>query len=108
MKKVTSTICVIISVYFGIASLNAAAADTGQVVKTFYGCSYFVADGPGGLYVLEWYGGYDPSEGDTITGEIRSYGMKDVSYNQSYSGRVWVEDFLLSSSSAIEKIKDKC
>jgi len=108
MKKLTTTIFLAAVVLLGSVNSNVAVADAGQVVKTFYGCSYFIADGPGGLYVLEWYGGYDPSEGDTITGEIRSYGMKTVSYNQSYSGRVWVEDFLLSSRSAIEKIKDKC
>ena len=85
-----------------------ALADNGRVEKTFSGCDYFIADGPRGLYVLEWFGGYDPSEGDTISGDIESYGMKDVIYNGNMEGKVWVEDFLESSSAAAEEIKDHC
>ena len=87
---------------------NYAYADVGEVVKTFSGCDYFIADGPSGYYVLEWYGGYDPYEGDTIAGEIDSYGMKDVLYNGNRSGRVWVEDYLESSSQAMDEIQDHC
>ena len=85
-----------------------ASADDGYVVKTFSGCDYFIADGPKGLYVLEWFGGYDPSEGDTISGDIGSFGIKDVIYNGSSDGRVWVEDFLESSSQALEEIRNHC
>jgi hypothetical protein len=83
-------------------------ADEGYVVKVISGCDYFIADGPNGLYVLEWYGGYDPSEGDSIEGEINSYGMKDVIYNGSRAGKVWVEDFMESNSAAWEEINDHC
>ena len=72
------------------------------------GCDYFIADDPNGLYVLEWYGGWDPSEGDTIEGDINSYGFKNVTYNDKYSGRVWVEDFLESNSAAWDEINDHC
>ena len=84
------------------------SADMGVVVKRFGSCDYFIADGPSGYYVLEWYGGYDPDEGDTIFGEINSYGMKDVLYNSSREGRVWVEDYLESTSAAFEEIEDHC
>ncbi len=87
---------------------TSAFADKGFVVKTFSGCDYFIADGPNGLYVLEWYGGWYPSEGDTIEGEISSYGMKDVTYNGGTSGTVWVEDYLESSSAAWDEIDDHC
>ena len=83
-------------------------ADKGYVVRTISGCDYFIADGPNGLYVLEWYGGYDPSEGDTVEGDINSYGMKNVTYNGSSSGKVWVEDFLESNSAAWDEINDHC
>lgn len=83
-------------------------ADEGEVVKTFSGCDYFIADGQSGYYVLEWFGGYDPDEGDSITGDIGSYGTKDVIYNNSRSGKVWVEDFLESWSGAMEEINDHC
>ena len=83
-------------------------ADSGVVVKRFSGCDYFIADGDKGLYVLEWYGGYDPKEGDTISGDIGRYGMKNVTYNSTRSGKVWVEDFLESESAAMEEIRDHC
>jgi hypothetical protein len=41
-------------------------------------------------------------------GEINSYGMKDVLYNGTNSGRVWVEDFLESNSQAMDEIMDHC
>lgn len=91
-----------------IAFATVATADVGVVVKRFSGCDYFIADGPRGLYVLEWYGGYDPDEGDRIIGDIGSYGMKRVFYNNGAEGQVWVEDFLESESSALEEISDHC
>ena len=90
---------------------TSAFADKGYVVKTFSGCDYFIADGPNGLYVLEWYGGYHPFEGDTVEGEINSYGFKDVIYNGvngETSGMVWVEDFLESSTAAWDEIDYHC
>lgn len=73
------------------------------------GCDYFVANGPTGYYVLEWFGGHDPDVGDVIVGYETGYGMKDVTYLQSGStGRIWVEDYLLSRDSAAKKIADKC
>ena len=85
------------------------AADLGIVVARFGSCDYFIADGPNGLYVLEWYGGYYPDEGDQIYGEIGSYGMVDVFYpDQSLEGSVWVEDFWESKSGAIDEIRDHC
>jgi hypothetical protein len=58
--------------------------------------------------VLEWYGGYDPVKGDRLIGPIASYGFKDVYYPGHRSGRVYVEDYLLSKSRAQEKLLDKC
>ena len=91
------------------------ASSKGQVgVKVIFkksGCrSYFLADGDsGGIYLLEWYGGYDPDEGDEIVGTIKSYGFKDVFYpNKNRSGRVYVDDYMLSQSRALEKMAEKC
>ena len=110
MRTITANICLTIVVLLGSSGIltSEAVADQGFVVKTFSGCDYYIADGNQGLYVLEWYGGYDPNEGDSITGDIGSYGMKDVIYNGSSSGTVWVEDFLESSSAAMEEIRDHC
>ena len=81
-----------------------------KVVAARGGCrDYFVADGPGGYFLLEWYGGYEPSVGDTLIGDLRSYGFKDVFYpKQGQQGRVYVDDYLLSRSSVIEKYVEKC
>ncbi|MGJ4888849.1 hypothetical protein ACQR1Y_11675 [Bradyrhizobium sp. HKCCYLRH3099] len=80
------------------------------VVAARSGChDYFVADGPQGYYLLEWYGGFSPSEGDVILGELGSYGFKDVYYPvQGSKGRLYVDDFLLSRSKVVEKYAEKC
>jgi hypothetical protein len=86
-----------------------AFAETGIVIKKFRSCDYFIADGPKGLYVLEWFGGHDPYEREKIIGNIGSFGMKSVVYPNSNSvGKVWVEDFLESPERALEIIRDKC
>jgi hypothetical protein len=79
-----------------------------EIVHRVSGCDYFIADGPNGYYILEWYGGYDPDKGDGIYGEIRSYGFKNIIYSNGRDGRIYVDDYALSSSSAIEKIREKC
>jgi hypothetical protein len=101
MKKISILILLFLSPYL-------AVADEGIVVNRISGCDYFIADGPSGLYVLEWYGGYDPGEGDIIEGNINSYGFKEVIYNGSRSGKVYVEDFLESNSAAWDEINDHC
>jgi hypothetical protein len=71
---------------------------------------YFLADGDSnGVYLLQWYGGFAPEVGDPILGDLASYGFKDVYYPQSRSkGQVYVDDYMLSRSRAIEKLAEKC
>ncbi|WP_156317925.1 hypothetical protein [Blastomonas sp. AAP25] len=84
-------------------------ANAVTVVYRVAGCDYFIADGPKGLYVLEWYGGYDPVEGDTLAGYDGGYGMKKVTYLQNgREGRLWAEDYLLSADRAAEIVSEKC
>lgn len=79
------------------------------VVYVSSGCDYFIADGPQGFYLLQWFGGHLPSKGDTIAGKISTFGMKDVYYvNARSNGRVWVDDYLLSPQRASEKYAAKC
>ena len=78
------------------------------VVARVRSCDYFIADGPQGYYLLEWYGGHDPSRGDGIYGELGTYGFKDVLYDGGQEGRVYIDDYLLSKDSATEKIREKC
>lgn len=86
-----------------------ALASKGIVVHYKSGCDYFIVDAPMGYALLEWYGGGDPSEGDTLVGDFEMYGMVDV-YNLSQDNEthVWVEDYMLSKSRVIEKYYDKC
>jgi hypothetical protein len=79
-----------------------------EIVVAHTGCDYFIADGPSGLYLLEWYGGHSPDVGDVVAGDLNSYGFKDVCYPGYGQGRIWVDDYLLSESSAMEKVRDKC
>jgi hypothetical protein len=78
------------------------------VVLRVRGCSHFIADGPSGLYILEWHGGYDPDRGDGIFGNISGYGFRDVLYTGGRDGRVYVDDYLLGKDRALEKILEKC
>lgn len=79
-----------------------------EVLLRTRGCGYFLADGPYGMYLLQWYGGYDPVAHDGILGELSGYGFKDVLYSNGQSGRVYVSDYMLGKSRAIEKFNDKC
>ena len=72
-------------------------------------CDYFILENSSGYIVAEWMGGNDPDQGDRITGNFNSFGTKDF-YNQSRDRdcRLWVDDYMLSKESALEKIRDKC
>ncbi|WP_157893660.1 hypothetical protein [Aquidulcibacter paucihalophilus] len=106
-------------------SLNVASLGTGQgrgrslppqatpnaltVVYRVKGCDYFVADGPAGLYVLEWQRGFDPAVGDEFAGYERGYGFKDVVFlRNGRESRVYVEDYLLTTERAAEILASKC
>ena len=78
------------------------------VVLRVRGCDYFVADGPQGYYLLEWYGGHDPEKGTGIFGEVGGYGFKDIMYDGGQDGRVYVDDYLLSKDRVLEKLREKC
>lgn len=102
----------IISIF--VASLlftfsHSANAAKGVVVLYKSGCSYYIVETTMGYVILEWYGGNDPSEGDTLVGDYENYGMKDI-YNLSADSetKVWVEEFWLSKNSVFEKYYDKC
>lgn len=84
-----------------------AGADI-TVVLRVRGCDYFLANGRQGYYLLEWYGGHDPDQGDGILNELATYGFKDVLYSSGQNGRVYVDDYWLSKDSALEKLRNKC
>lgn len=88
---------------------TAIVGDHAVVLMALPSChDYFLADGPHGQYLLEWYGGHSPSRDDQIIGPINSYGFKEVCYPGHGRGRVYVDDYLLSKTSATEKYAAKC
>jgi len=62
-----------------------------------------------GYTLLEWFGGNDPGEGDTLIGDYEAYGMKDI-YNATADAetKVWVEDYMLTKDRAIESYFEEC
>jgi hypothetical protein len=106
MKTIMIGLVLVTTIFLPFSS---AFGDKGVIVFYKSGCDYFIADGPNGYYLLEWYGGYDPSEGDIIIGRLNSYGFKNVYYpRQGKKGRIYVEDYLLSKDDALEKYFEHC
>ena len=93
MKKL---ITVLLATMFLIAG-SAYGGSNVKVILKPSGCgSYFLADGDSyGIYLLEWYGGYDPDVGDSIVGEIKGYGFKDVFYPDKNSKNLTLNNFLI-------------
>ena len=92
-----------------LAYPTASVAENAFIIASQGDCDYFIADGKRGLYLLSWYDGHRPAKDDVIIGDIGSYGTKDVYYpKQDREGRVCVEDYFLSSESAMKQLKDHC
>jgi hypothetical protein len=100
------------TVLIGLLLMSNAIAEPASVVKRFGSCKYFIADGPRGLYVLEWRSGYDPQEGVRI--DFRnfgngSYGVREVNYpDKRLSGELLLYNFRESAESALRTIRMKC
>lgn len=99
----------ILAFLIAVVGTSSAVAVTGTVVQKISSCDYFMVETNSGFSILEWYGGHEPDKGDKIVGPYDSYGMKtvyDVTADEEI--RVWVEDYNLSKTSALEKLVDKC
>jgi hypothetical protein len=105
--KIMRIILIVVLVSTSIS--NIAFAAKGVVVFKKSGCDYFIVQTTMGYGILEWYGGNDPDEDDVLVGNFESYGMMDI-YNLSADSEltVWVEDYWLSKSRALEEYYDKC
>ena len=99
MKKIIS----LLLVSFLISHANAQMVK-GVVVVGERGCQkrdYIVIDtNLGFVYAQQYSGSFD--KGDIVTGELNGYGIKEVLVNSS-SGRLWIDDYMLSKSRASEK-----
>jgi len=65
MKKRFAVLAVLAAI---LIPSNASAAK-GVVVYYKSGCDYYIVETNMGYVLLEWYGGNDPSEGDTLVGD---------------------------------------
>jgi hypothetical protein len=85
-----------------------AIADAVVVLTGSCGSRYIV-ETPLGYDLLEWYGGWAPSEGEVILGDLHSFGMKELYLPQSRSStRAWVDDYMLSRARAEEELQSTC
>jgi len=103
MKKIAVIVVIL------MACVHMAIGSEGVVVLKKSECDYFLVKTKAGFSLLEWYGGYDPDNGDKIVGKIESYGFHDV-YDVSADEEitVWVEEYWLSKSEAIKEYYEEC
>ena len=110
MKKILLFVSALFFFFAPVA--QAGTAIGGKVAYVKSGCDYYIVADKSGYDLLEWYGGRMPAVGDTLAGDIHSYGFKDIYIGTTVSngtkGRAWIEDYLLSADSVVSKFVDKC
>lgn len=81
----------------------------GTVSLTRSSCDYFIVNANGGYALLEWYGGWTPSQGDVLIGSFETYGFHTL-YDKTADQptKIWVEDYWLGSSDAYDQLNEKC
>lgn len=89
-----------------VAIPSAALAEKGIVVAE---CgSRVLISAPLGYIIADAYG-LTPPKGETLVGEIESYGLKTVfGLGADRDYRIYVDDFWLSRESALEKFYENC
>ncbi len=102
-------IIIVALIFVFLCTPISAIAAKGVVVYIKGGCSYYIVETTMGYALLEWHGGNTPSRGDVLVGDYESYGMKDI-YNVTADSetRVWVDNYWMSKSRAIERYFGKC
>lgn len=78
-----------------------------EVVAAIRGCKYFVVEQGASYSLVEDWLCSRPRRGDTGYGDVSSYGIKEVTLDGSRCS-VYVDDWLLGKSRALEKLADKC
>jgi hypothetical protein len=92
-----------------LALTEPALAASGVVAYYESGCDYYVVSTNQGFSLLEWYGGYDPMEGDKLIGNMMTYGMQTlVDQKTENETTAWVEDFMLTQDSVLELYQERC
>lgn len=109
MNRILSRSLALLVVCFLSVPTFPADAVSGVITHRISGCDYFLVETGNGYDLLEWYGDYDPDEGDTLVGDYESYGFHNVvDETADDTTRVYTEDFQLSKSDALEQLVDQC
>lgn len=88
---------------------TSVSASEGIVVKYESGCSYYIVAAENGYVILNWYGGKNPREGDTLAGELEKYGLKSIrNITRDEPMRVFVEATGLSEDDALDRFNEEC
>ncbi len=87
-----------------------ASSIKGTSLGEISGCDYYaIEDSLGDYTVAEWYGGITPYAGDTVVGDLHSYGFKDLyDITIDSESRAWLDDWMLSEDEAMDKLVDEC
>jgi hypothetical protein len=99
MKKIIFAFVILLTSLYSYADMV-----RGVVVVGEYKCKkrdYIVIETNLGFVYAQQYGG-SFSRGDEVVGDLNSYGFKDVLV-QSSSGRLWIDDYMMSKAKASEK-----
>jgi hypothetical protein len=102
MKKSNFFLAMFLFVLWGTQA--SAEMVQGVVVVGERGCSkrdyIVISTAQGFVYAQQWSGSFDKD--DVVVGRLNSYGFKDVLVN-GRSARLWIDDYMLSRSSAADK-----
>lgn len=108
MTQSTKRIIIIWVTIFTIVatfSVYNAYADRGVVVKEHD--DKYVIEYNMGYLLVEWYGGYSPTEGDVYVGEFNTFGMKELyCLNMDMETNFWIDDYMASRETAMEFLYD--
>ena len=79
------------------------------VVYKMSSCDYFILESNSGFIIAQWMGSNEPSQGDQVAGDFNNFGT-DTFYNvtRSTESKLWIDNYMLSKDSALEKITEKC
>ncbi len=105
MKKIYSLLLVL-----GTFLPSVSFAEEAMVALYNTQCrDYFIAQSKTGYIFIQWYGGYEPKQGDVISGEFNSSGLKSVTYpGFSESEKIVVLDYALSKNEVLDQYIAKC
>ena len=106
----TTTMFAIAALGCSLMLASVVQAAEGVVVHSRAGCKgRLIVQSATGFVILELFSGIEPNEGDRLSGDLNSYGIKDLqNMSRGTNVRVWVDDFGMSRTRATEKIAAFC